>query len=344
MYFSQLLLNIIQKFNGERSAMASFYLLKGKKSGQTIQDVTYFNLHRFFSIYPKLTQEEYKQQLFKLQQNNWIEEEDSLLRISHKGLKQLTGYTEPLFNGWELRGNEKLFWSRLELVVQTLSYFNKNETRFIPNQKDYSVHQFVKDYLRGRDYKSSTFQKDFKNQLEHLLQIAELQEIHRILLVYRMSGYHISGLTWEQLALECGESIIDMKLQFVEALHIVLDNINQESHPDLIGLTKEIFVHSPLTQSALKTEQLLKEGYSIQDIAALRSLKANTIEDHLIEIAAADRSLSLTSFILNDQIKKVLEFSNKHQTKKLRLIRENIPELSYFQIRLALAKGEKENG
>lgn len=317
--------------------MASFYLLKGKKSGQTIQDVTYFSLHHYFSIYPKLTKEEYEEELSKLYQYSWIEQQDTLLRVSDKGEDQLKGYKNPLFNGWLLRGNEKVFWARLELVVQTLSHFKNNEIRFIPNQKDYYVHQFVKNYLKVRDFKSERFQQSFKSQLEHLLTDPSLEEIHRILLVYRLSGYRISGLTWDQLTMEYEAPVIDMKLQFVEALHIILTNINEVEHPDLINLAEDIFVHNPLTQSALKTEQLLKQGYSLQKIASIRALKVNTIEDHLIEIAATDKSMSLAPYISEEDIHRVLMASTKNNTKKLKVIRDSIPELSYFQIRLALA-------
>ncbi|MCM3358831.1 helix-turn-helix domain-containing protein [Psychrobacillus sp. MER TA 171] len=317
--------------------MASFYLLKGKKSGQTIQDVTYFSLHQYFSIYPKLTKEEYEEELSKLYEYSWIEQQDTLIRVSDKGEAQLKGYKNPLFNGWLLRGNEKVFWGRLELVMQTLSHFKNNESRFIPNQKDYFVHQFVKSYLRERDYKSDKFQQSFKSQLEHLLLHPSLGDIHRTLLIYRLSGYQISGLTWDQLATVYESSVTDMKLQFVEALHIILTNVNEVDHPDLTQLAQDIFVHNPLTQSALKTEQLLTQGYSLQEIASIRSLKVNTIEDHLIEIASANKGMSLSTFISEEDIQRVLMISTKNKTKKLKIIRDSLPELSYFQIRLALA-------
>ena len=317
--------------------MASFYLLKGKKSGQTIQDVTYFNLHQFFAIYPKLTKEVYEEELSKLYQYKWIEAHDTLLQISSKGESQLKDFKSPLFNGWLLRGNEKIFWARLELVVQTLSHFKNDEKRFIPNQKDYSVHQFIKNYLKERDFKSERFQQQFRSQLQHVLMHPSLMEIHRTLLVYRLSGHQLSGLTWEQLAREHESPVIDMKLQFVEALHIILTNLNEEEHPDIISLAKDIFVHNPLTQSALKTEQLLKQGYSLQEIASLRALKVNTIEDHLIEIASANQTMFLTPFISEEDIHRVLMISTKNKTKKLKTIRDSLPELSYFQIRLALA-------
>ena len=48
MHFHQILLFIIHKLSGQRSENAPYYLIKGKKSGQTIQDVTYFQLSSFF--------------------------------------------------------------------------------------------------------------------------------------------------------------------------------------------------------------------------------------------------------------------------------------------------------
>lgn len=344
MYFQKLLLVIIHKFNGERSSMAPYYLLKGKKSGQTIQDVTYFDLHPFFSLYPKLSKEEYNVEISTLLSNNLIEEKEAFIFITEKGLGQIKSMRETLYNGWDLRGNEHIFWRRLDLTVQTLSHFQANEKRFIPNQKDNAIHHFVRGFLLERNFQSSTFGSQFKNQLMILLENPKLLEIHRTLFVYRLSGYKESGLTWEQLAQAQNSTILDMKFQFIECLHILLSDITAEKFPDLYALLKDIYVLTPLTDSATKTSQLFEKGYTIDEIAQMRFLKLNTIEDHVIEIVSANQSFPIYSFITSEQLQRVLDISKQLKTKKLKIIRENASDLSYFQIRLALTKGEEVHG
>ena len=344
MYFSQLLLLIVQKLNGERSYMAPFYLLKGKKSGQTMQDVTYFQLHSFFSIYPNLTKEEYELVIFVLQSEGLIEMKEGFLFITTNGRERIKSLKAPQFDGWNLRGNELVFWRRLELVVQTISNFQSGESKFIPNQKDIAIHQFGRNYLKGKEYQSPSFATAFKNQLLLLLESPALTEIQRTLLVYRLSGYQTSGLTWDQLANEYSCSVLDMKLQFVESLHVLLSLLNDQLHPDIYPLTEGVYVKTPLTESAYKTNLLLAKGYTLEQIAASRNLKINTIEDHLIEIASANPRYSIDKYITTEQLNRVWSISRKLQTKKLRIIKEHVPELSYFMIRLALAKGDQVDG
>jgi len=47
----QILLKIFHIFQNERTVSAAFHLLKGKRSGQTIQDVGFLNFIRFLDYY-----------------------------------------------------------------------------------------------------------------------------------------------------------------------------------------------------------------------------------------------------------------------------------------------------
>ena len=55
MNLSSILLTIISRIDGERTIYAGLHLLRGKRSGQTLQDVEYYGLKDFFGILPKLT-------------------------------------------------------------------------------------------------------------------------------------------------------------------------------------------------------------------------------------------------------------------------------------------------
>ena len=59
MNLSSILLTIISRIDGERTIYAGLHLLRGKRSGQTLQDVEYYGLKDFFGILPKLTAERF---------------------------------------------------------------------------------------------------------------------------------------------------------------------------------------------------------------------------------------------------------------------------------------------
>jgi len=344
MHFHQILLFIIHKINGQRSENAPFYLLKGKKSGQTIQDVTYFQLHAFFSILPRLLKEDYDTALHELFKSEFIHLKDSLVYITEKGIDALPSNQKTLFNGWQYRGREQLFWKRIDLVVQTLSQFQANEKKFVPNQKDIATQQFIKDFLIEHNFRQFNLNNDLKREIFQLLESPFLDDLHRIIFVYRLSGHNKTGLTWEQLARYSHLTDMNTKIIFLECLHNMLDNISSETSPLLFDLAKDIYINTPLTESAFKTSRLFEKGYTMEEIAKIRKLKINTIEDHVIEIVSSNKDFPISSFISREQEEKILHLSNELRTKKLTLIKNHLPDVSYFQVRLALTKGEQNHG
>jgi len=344
MHFHQILLFIIHKINGQRSENAPYYLLKGKKSGQTIQDVTYFQLHAFFSILPQLLKEDYDAEVNKLFKSECIQLKNSLVYITEKGLEALPHDKEILFNGWQYRGREQLLWKRLDLVVQTLSQFHANEKKFVPNQKDIATQQFIRDFLIEHNFRQFNLNNDLKQEIVQLLENPSLNDLHRTLFVYRLSGYNKTGLTWEQLARYFQLTDMNTKIIFLECLHNMLDNISSERSPLLFNLAKDIHIDTPLTDSAFKTSQLFEKGYTMDEIAKIRKLKINTIEDHVIEIVSSNKKFPVSAFISKEQEEEILHLSTELQTKKLTLIKNRLPDVSYFQVRLALTKGEQNHG
>ena len=95
-----------------------------------------------------------------------------------------------------------------------------------------------------------------------------------------------------------------------------------------------------LTGSAYQTAQLYYEGCSIEQICMLRNLKKSTIEDHLVELAMNEPSFDITPFVTCEDQQLVHTAVEDYATRKLKVLHEVLPHLTYFQIRLALAKGE----
>ena len=94
-----------------------------------------------------------------------------------------------------------------------------------------------------------------------------------------------------------------------------------------------------LTDSANTTAKLYKKGYSIEQICLMRKLKTSTIEDHLVELAMNDSDFSIEPFVSTEEQQQIFEAIEAYETKKLRTLHEILPHISYFQLRLALAKG-----
>src|SRR5699024_1151849 len=102
-------------------------------------------------------------------------------------------------------------------------------------------------------------------------------------------------------------------------------------------------VDTYLTQSAERTRKLFERGYTVEQISSLRNLKLSTIEDHFIEMAANVESFPYEEFVTNEQIDQVWRHVEQMQTKRLRVLKEQCPELTYFQLRLIIIIGRRES-
>lgn len=337
--FDELILAIMKALNRERTVSAPYHLMKGKKSGQTLQDIGYYRLHPYFSVMPRLDKDIYNRSVQQLLQKGYLKPNDKVIDLTDKALT-LPEPVTPL-NGWKYRGREVLFLNRLSLVVQTFSHIGQGEKIFDPVVNNEEVQFWVKNYFRKINYRDTATLSSFKDEVQASLKETKLSENHKLILLQRLSGFGWSGLTWEQIAEELKLEVLDVQLQAIEMLHGWMELITSANYPLLFSLMEGVIQQSALTETAKRTEKLFQQGYSLEQIASLRHLKTSTIEDHFVELAMNEPGFDHRDFLDGESLKQIIATSDEQRTKRLRDIKEKLPEASYFQIRLALAlKGE----
>lgn len=338
MNLSSLLLTIISKLNGERTIYAGLHLLRGKRSGQTLQDIEYYNLKMFFGVIPKLSTQVFDDAADELRRSDLIFIDDTLIvhitDIGKNALKELPAYR---FNGWDYRGREEIFFARLSLVVQTVSNFRVDSKVFMPAQRDTEVQLFVKEILRGQPINELGFSNNLKEEIIQMIELSQMREIQKTIVTHRLVGYGYTGWTWDQLAEKLDMPAIAVKLFFIESLHLLLDAIEKSNTTPLVKKIAEgIKVVSHLTDSSMKTRDLFERGLSMEEIAITRRLKMSTIEDHFVEMAINSADFPIEQFVTGKDLALVSQKSQELGTKRLRLLKDGFPELSYFQLRLIL--------
>ncbi|MGE7916008.1 helix-turn-helix domain-containing protein [Lysinibacillus xylanilyticus] len=340
--FHQILLQIFQKLNNERSISAAYHVLRGKRSGQTIQDIGLFQLHNYFGLLPKLPRATFDEAVSLFSQNSWlIIQESGHYSMKKLGLQQAEQIPDFLFDGWHYRGNEHIFFARLSLIVQSLSYQSAGLRSFSPISRDTNIQSWVRTFLLEHNYQDGHLQQQLLEECESVLSELSLSEANKQLVLYRLSGYGLPGWTWQQLASERKEAVLDCQLAFIELLHVFLNEVHQTTDNPLLGkIAEELRVKALLTDSAQQTAHLYEQGYSIEQIIQIRKLKQSTIEDHLVELAMYEPNFSIGPFVSYKEAEKVWQASKQYQTKKLKTLHEVVEGMSYFQLKLVLAKGE----
>lgn len=340
--FYQILLQIFQKLNNERTVSAAYHILRGKRSGQTIQDVGLFQLHNYFGLLPKLPRATFDEAVATFLQYSWLNmQESGHYSMKKLGLQRAEQTTTFLFDGWHYRGNEHIFFARLSLIVQSLSYHKEGIRSFSPISKDVQVQSWVRAFLQNQQYQTGQLQQQLFDECLRALTALPVTDANKQLFLYRLSGYSLPGWTWQQLSSERKETVLDSQLAFIELLHTLLNEIQVTEHyPLLTIIAAELRVKALLTDSAQQTAYLYEQGYSVEQIVQIRKLKQSTIEDHLVELAMNEPNFSIGPFVSYEEAEKVWQASKQYQTKKLKALHDVVNDLSYFQLRLVLAKGE----
>ncbi|MCA1058285.1 helix-turn-helix domain-containing protein [Rossellomorea aquimaris] len=341
-YFNYVILYCFWQIKGERSIYSVFHILNGKKSSQSIQDAHIFHLQPFFLSLPKLKRTYFNQKVRELEKSEYITHgENDVALVTELGsaavLEYFRGDRFPSdMNGLIYGDQTRLFWMRLSLLVQVLSNGQRQESLYFPVQRNREVQDWVKNCIRthpDRENLSSILYKE----LTHILNI---QKGDPSLLVNRLTGYKDYGWTELQVAEMLGMNKEEFRFRFLNLLHAMLTEIERDPsvYPLLYSISLRNDHRNNLTISTSKTYDLYKRGHSLEEISRIRKLKQNTIEDHVIELILTQEDFPIEPFITREEYVKVLQVMQEEKTKRLKTIKEKLPQLTYFQIRAAIAK------
>ncbi|MFE8702637.1 helix-turn-helix domain-containing protein [Cytobacillus sp. FJAT-54145] len=339
----KVLLYCLYKIEGERSIYSIYHLLNGKKSSQTIQDAHLFQLSPFFNTYRQVTRNDLDEFIKEsVQDQLLIKSNEHHYILSEKGMELIRNlFTQYPFlehlNGWQYQGSER-FWERLSLFVQVASNLAHSETNYFPIQRNKQVQLWMKNFLVHTDINRKELSQRLYDELVFCFN--KKNAIDPSVLVVRLTGYNTIGRTKEQAC-----EVLDMEyslyhFQLLSLLHDMQKCIhgNKTKLPILSSMVEDLQDDVPLTHSTKRTYELISRGYTVEQIAIMRRLKKNTIEDHIVELALNIKEFDIEPYVDGNKQEKILEAAKKVPSKQLRYIREYVKEADYFEIRLVIAK------
>lgn len=348
---SFLILLCIHKFNGERSIYGVYHLLTGKKSSQTIFDGKLYELSHLFSIMPFLTRDKLEEIIQQLQRKKLIKKiEEHKYVVTKYGFDCLIVYKEqnPLpkdLDGWKYYDKGVTLWERLSLLIQVLSNLNHRKSKYTPINHDEELQNWIKAYILRLRLTRGELAEQIHDECVQLL--STVQDEDALLFVSRLTSHDRIGSTFEQLANLLHKDIVRIHILFHGVLHTFLKEIElaTKKYPYLFEVVKDLYHEESLTLSSRQTLRMIQEGKSINEIAAIRHLKQSTIEDHVVEIAQNVSDFSIDSFVTSGNQDKIITMQKELNSKKMKVIKEELGQtVSYFEIRLVLARNGENNG
>ncbi|MCT8138845.1 helix-turn-helix domain-containing protein [Anaerobacillus sp. CMMVII] len=344
-YLQIIFLLILKKFNGNRSVFGAYHILKGKKTAQTVQDCRLFHISTLFGVYKQLERSTaLKVVNLLLEKEYLIDAGEQRYIVTKKGEEflqsRLTEAPLPTYlNGFIYKDITDVFWTRMVLLIQCLSFLKLNRSEFIPVSKDARTQAWVKEKLQSSGMSPSQFADRLFLELETMLK--QFSNLEATIFVLRLSGVKRVGLTIDQIAQELKIESFYTRLLYIGVIHGLISKVydHQDEFPLIYSILDRIETTNLLTETAQKTYACLVRGLNIEEISRLRSLKQNTIEDHLVEICLNYEDFSIDSFVSKEIQTEILAVMSELKTKRLKEIKDKLGHtITYFQIRLILAK------
>ncbi|RIW27998.1 hypothetical protein D3H55_22345 [Bacillus salacetis] len=344
-YIEAVVLYCLKKIQGERTVFSIYHLLKGKRSSQTIQDAHLFSLTSLFYSYPIIKREQFERLASGLYERNWItESEPERFVLTNEGQRQLDEFflKHPFpssLNGWLYGNSVEILWKRVSLLVQVLSHYIRAEQRYYPVQREREIQKWVKIFLSSPPVPLNELSLSLYEEMVSLVEQVSFPDIPD-LLTCRLTGGGYIGLTRGQASERSGLGEDEYWYRFLNILHYIMNDVsgNKSKFPILYSLMSDLVPEISLTQSSEETYKLLKRGHGIIQIARIRKLKESTIEDHVVEIALNDSHFPIEQFVPAEDVKNIIQKAKAVNMRKLKPIKDALPQLSYFQIRLTLAR------
>lgn len=343
------LLRLAQRLQGDRTIRGIYHILTGKKSAQTIQDVKWYRLTAYYRMFPDWSLPSFEKAVALLMREAYIEKE-AMISVTSRGeayLTQCENHYElpPHFNGWKYGEVAPVFWKRLSLFIQSLSYAEKGERHFRPVITDWETQTWVKKMWPKVEKERKQWGHRLYDELYHCLQ--QLPSLDASIFTFRLSGYQQTGRTFQQLAETYEIDCEEVYVRFHAVLHYLLKE--REKCPSLSIFAQDLMKEERLTKTAAMTKKWLERGYSIPDIARKRRLKKSTIEDHLVEIASEMTDFPVEKYVREEERKAIVQTVKQENTYRLKKIKQALSkdgyeDISYFAIRLTLAYYGGSNG
>lgn len=357
---SAVALNAMIPLANERTLQAAYYILRGRKANQTLQDVHLYHLYPYYRMFPRFSKEDWEKIVSTLLQDGLIEpltmkgaSAKPSFAVTAKGISQAREWRESYqldqwfgpFTDAGIAQRIELFWHRLHLLVQTVSHLLAEDLGFLPVVSDKKIQQWVKEQVATQKARA-LWQRQLCEELHRLW--SSLPERVQMLLVGQLSGASQVGKTLGQLAQKLEEPAAYLHLLFRYGLAASLQRLQME--PGQFDLLSRLAVQDDkldarLTESAARTYSLIRRGWGIEQIATARKIKISTVEDHLAEIALRCPEWDCSAYLDPGLGALIVQISEQLQTSRLRLIKDQAgASVSYLQIRLALARRQGEGG
>lgn len=330
MFLPRVIAYAYDKISDDRSKKSFYFILKGQRSLQVLQDAQWFELEQFYATLPTLAYETYKKAYYESKQ----------IKIMADVFHKEWFYTH-LKNAETLQ-SASVFIAHVQLLVQVLSHWKANHKSYMPMIRSEKIQKFVKQILhKERNYCAMLCIHLYQEIYDLCMQMPEnCCEIF----MGRQMGFGYNARTFEQLSVHLKLDIYEVQMTWCALIQYMYLTVkkNPEKYSTLFRCIPIDEASRIFNRSVHQTKMLLKAGKTLEEICQIKKVKRTTVESHIVEIALQDMSFSLQPFISEEKLHMILQCAKQTRSYRLRTIKTYLGDsVSYFEIRLALTRRER---
>ncbi len=297
---------ILSYFNQERPVTTSqlLHVFQGKRTPSMFYMMEANQWHHGFSYNTSITRQDLQQTLQLLLQKQYLQEEKKGYLLTNKGAEECHLYFETHYYPQNIKTftytNVRLpFWNQLQLFTQVFSEFSYHNTQYVPVIKHPYYQENIRLLFQGQKDKKETLLKQWSGEQQFLFE--RLEEKQANVLANLLTGHHILGETKAQIAEKLQMELLAFDFYLQDILETVITLVQKNSSPlvllNMILKQLHLATNLGLSASTKDTYQLLKKGYTIPKIANVRSIKENTVREHILEMAFVFNNFPYQSFV-----------------------------------------------
>ncbi|HLR92399.1 MAG TPA: helix-turn-helix domain-containing protein [Atopostipes sp.] len=290
--------------NTQTTISQILHVFHGKRTPSMFFLIEVNGWHHGFSMFKKMTREQLTHIIESLEDQGFIAAENKGYILTERGHKQYQNYFNdhyfPKYIKNFIHSNIRIpFWNRWQLLTQVFSELSYSNARYVPVVKHPHHQENVRQLFNRFDSNRDQLLKQWVIEQHFIFE--HLEESFRELLLNQFTGHQWIGKTREQMAEFYGMEVQEFTFYLLDAVERSLQFI--ESNREELSLHQAILaiLHEEtnwgLSASTFVTYQMLREGAKIAQVAQQRSIKENTVKEHILEIAFTFNHFSYRKFI-----------------------------------------------
>ena len=320
-----------------------YHILIGKRTASILFKAHTYQVIKFFSIFTNLKREEYNQMIQRFIAKGWIKANNTSeeFYLSEQGKTEVEFYfsehfyptnLNQLLNGKAV----KEFWGKMVFLTQVLSELRYQNKHYLPLNKEWKNQLWVKNWLKNNPLDKQDLAQSFGK--EWIQALTNLDSFSAEVVVSQLTGHEKFGKTITQLASMHKIEALEIAFLLQNAIIQVMDQVvrKKENYPLFYLIYQECIgdPYSSLSQSTRLTAYYLDQGLSIENIASKRKLKANTISEHVIELAIIFPDFDVSNVIPDSEYQRLITAFQSNENITYEELEKDMPQVPFSWYRL----------